>query len=144
MTARGGSAEDRRWRAWLQRPHAPMALTLVALWEREHALMQSDEYLDALVGLANGEIAPRRAWGPLRRLAMFLLEDSEVVEAERLPSYWSQASICRVPEGWQARVGSGSTVTIVATWPTSAAAELTCRTFRPHASVAVVSSGSLR
>lgn len=144
MTARSGAAKDRRWREWLQRPDAPMALTVVALWEREHALLQSDEYLDALVGLANGEIAPRRAWGPLRQVAMFLLEDSEAVKAERLPSYWSQASVCRVPEGWQARVGSGSTVAIVATWPTKEAAELTCRTFRPLASIAVVSSSSLR
>lgn len=139
MTARGGSADDRNWRAWVQQPNAALALTLAVLWVRERRLLtESDEYLDALVALASGEVAPRRVWGPLRQLAKFLLDDSALERAERLPSYWTEASVCRVPEGWQARVGRGSAITTVGAWPTRDAAEAVCRALRPAAVVEFV------
>ena len=141
--ARSGDARDHRWREWTQRPDAlSWALVVALLWAEEHGLATStDEHLDAMVALVAGEAGPaRRVWGPLCRLAVLLLEESTLSREgnDRLPSYWTHASVRHVPEGWQARVGWRWWNPIAATWPTREAAELTCRALRPGVRIEVL------
>lgn len=138
--SRSGAAKERRWREWTSSADAPWALVVVLLWAQEYGLVTAtDEHLDAMVALTAGDAAPsRRAWGPIRQLAVLVLEESALSRADRLPSYWTNASVRHVPEGWQARVGWGSTVAIAATWPTRDAAEQTCQALRPGARIEVL------